>query len=91
MHSRHSVKPVGKCKGCPLNFKKRCGVFENPGEMWAKGKCSGYKNQALVDAFNDEAAENTSDAAREARRQRAESMKSEPHHDGIVNPGGSRW
>jgi hypothetical protein len=91
MHSRNSGKPIGKCKGCPLNLKKRCAVFSNPFEMWQKGKCRGYGDEALLAEHVAAQAAVDAKQAKAARRETARRRKTEPHHDGLANPGGARW
>ena len=91
MHSFHSIKPIGHCKGCPLNLKKRCGVFSYPALMWAKGACRGYMNGQLHAEYVGRQAEFHAKTPRELRRERARMRRTEPHHNGVSNPGGSRW
>jgi hypothetical protein len=91
MHSLHSPKPIGKCKGCPLNLKQRCGIFARPGRMWAKGKCRGYKSEKLYARYVEQQARFHAKTPKDLRREGARRRKAEPHYDGIVNPGGARW
>ena len=90
MHSFNSTKPIGKCKGCPLNLKKRCGVFNHPARMWAKGNCRGYMNGQLYADYAERQAEFHAKTPKELRRENALIHQSEPHYNGISNPGGAR-
>jgi hypothetical protein len=91
MRSRALGKPIGKCKGCPLNLRRRCAVFAHPREEWAKGNCKGYMNEQLHARYLEQKAQSHGDTPKELRRQKAAERKSGPHYDGISNPGGSRW
>jgi len=76
-------KPIKKCNGCPLNLKKRCGVYEVPRLMWEKGKCPGYYNEELFLQYEESQA--TMEAKEVARRKRKEIQalrKTESHHAG---------
>lgn len=91
MRASALCKPIGKCKGCPLNLKKHCGVFDYPREQWSKKTCEGYMNEELHAQYLEEQAQSHNDTPKELRREKAAERKSEPHWDGISNPGGSRW
>jgi hypothetical protein len=76
-------KPIKKCNGCPLNFKRNCGVYEIPRQMWERGTCPGYNNEELL--MNYRIAQENIAAKEEARRRRREIQalrKTEPHHAG---------
>jgi hypothetical protein len=92
MRHRHPYSPIGKCKGCPLNLRKRCAIFPNPLEQWEKGKkCEGYMNEELHSRYLKEQAEAREKTAKDVRREKATKAKTEPHHDSRLNPGRSRW
>ena len=94
MHSNVKSKPVGKCKGCPLNLKNRCAVFSNPHEQWAHthGKCKGYMNETLHAHYLEEQMKDPPPKTHKQKRQeKAAALKTISHRDGILNPGGSRW
>jgi len=90
MSHRRSYSPIGKCKGCPLNLKKSCGVFPNPKAEWDKGKCKGFMNEELHAEYLKQQSEFHAKTPKEIRQEVAKRRKSEPHYDGISNPGGSR-
>ncbi|HNR94654.1 MAG TPA: hypothetical protein PKM67_05470 [Kiritimatiellia bacterium] len=91
MHSHQDPKPIGKCGGCPLNLKKSCGMFEHPAEQWAHGRCKGFMNAKMFEAFVAAQAREHEKTHKEIRREKQEERKSISHVDGIPNPGGSRW
>ena len=91
MHSAHSTKPISKCKGCPMNSKKQCGVFSFPGQMWAKGNCRGYMNEQIYADYVKGQTEFHAKTPKELRREKARMHRTEPHHNGISNSGGARW
>lgn len=91
MHSNADIRPIGKCKGCPLNLKKRCAVFEHPHEQWSKGRCKGYMNQELYARYLNEQSRPHEKTPKDVRKEKAAERKAIPHQDGILNPGGTRW
>jgi len=83
MH-RHR-KPVRKCVGCGLNFRDYCGVYDTPREMWARGRCPGYKNADLLAEYERRETSRkptTHDRHRDVQKLRA----TEPHHQGQRDP-----
>jgi len=90
MRSHDLRKPIGKCKGCPLNLKKRCGLFDHPREKWAKGKCNGYMNEQLYAQYLEQQAEPPKRTLKEIRQEKAAQRNTEPHYDGKSDPGRSR-
>jgi len=91
MHSDADRKPIGKCHGCPLNLKKTCAVFDHPHEQWARGRCKGFMNTEMFEAYLAEQAKGHQKTHKEERREKQEERKTIAHADGIPNPGGSRW
>jgi hypothetical protein len=91
MRHRHPHSPIGKCRGCPLNLRKRCAVFTNPLKQWENGKCEGYMNEELYARYLKEQAERHEKTSKEVRREKTAKTKTEPHHDSLINPGRSRW
>ena len=91
MHSQNSPKPIGKCKGCPLNLKKRCGLFTHPAQMWARGTCRAYMDEQLHAGYLARQTQFQAKTPKELRRERARKRQSEPHYNGLLNPGGGRW
>ena len=78
-----SEKPVGKCHGCALNLRDRCGVYEDPHAMWQKHKtCPGFGNTALFEAWQAEKAAKTEDERKLKRREVAKLRRDEMHHNG---------
>ena len=76
-------KPIRKCNGCELNFKRYCGVYETPRLMWERGKCQGYNNEEMLLKYKTSL--NNMAAKEEAKRKRQEIQalrKTESHHAG---------
>jgi hypothetical protein len=91
MKHQNRLKPIGKCKGCPLNIKKRCGVFLHPKEMWDRGRCKGFMNDELYADYLEKQEQFHAKTPRELRQEQSKRNKAEPHHDGLPNPGAARW
>ena len=91
MHSHQDPKPIGKCSGCPLNFKKNCGMFEHPAEQWAHGRCKGFMNAKMFEAYTASQAGEHQRTSKEVRKEKQAACKTVAHADGILNPGRSRW
>ena len=91
MHSNTDKKPIGKCKGCPLNQKSSCAVFLYPHKEWSHGHCKGYMNVALYTHYLDERMQVQEKSHKEIRQEKMAALRTVEHQDGIMNPGGSRW
>lgn len=94
MHAMMDTKPIGKCRGCPMNLKKRCAVFSHPHEQWNHGHkhCKGYMNQELYRRYLEEHMKEPPEKShKEIRKEKMVELKTVEHQDGILNPGGSRW
>ena len=87
MHSNSDSHPIGKCKGCPLNQKKRCAVFSRPQEQWSRGHCKGYMNEALYTHYLEEQMQIPSKTHKELRREKAAERKTVSHQNGFVKQG----
>ena len=74
-----------------MNLRTRCGVFPHPREEWEKGKCKGYMDEQLHARYLEQQAESRGKTPKQVRQEKAAERKTEPHHDGISNPGGARW
>jgi hypothetical protein len=78
---KRTSKPVRDCHGCGLNFGDRCGVYENPHQMWHNRKCPGHMNEAMLREYQDRIAHKKDlDARKEKRREVAKSRATEDHH-----------
>ena len=91
MHSKADIKPIGKCKGCPLNLRDQCAVFQYPHEEWSHGHCKGYMNDVLHAHYLEERMQPHEKSHKEIRQKKMADLKTIEHQDGILNPGGSRW
>ena len=91
MHSNMDNHPVGKCKGCPLNLKKRCAVFSHPQEQWAHGHCKGFMNEPLYRQYLEEQTQASPKSHKEIRQEKAAERKTVAHQNGQVSRTGKRW
>ena len=66
-------------------------MFTSPARMWARKKCWGHMNRQLYDEYVERQAEFHAKTPKELRRENARMHKSEPHYNGVSNPGGARW
>lgn len=78
MNSGH--KPVRKCHDCELNLFDHCGIYDIPREMWRHRTCPGYKNQELLDTYNEIQARLQVNEHKQKRREVARARATEPHH-----------
>ena len=89
-----SRKPVRKCHGCGLNLRDRCGVYQNPHEMWHGHRhCPGYKNAKMLAEYEARMEHVHVKAAKERRRATARQRRAEPHHNGdqhVIYDAGAR-
>lgn len=83
---KKTSKPVHRCHGCPLNFKKYCGKYESPRDMWSRGKCPGFMNEELYDEYQQEQGTPDLETPRDKRKEAAKLARTEEHHQGGRNP-----
>ena len=81
-HMKKTSKPIHKCHGCPLNFKKYCGRYETPRDMWGRGKCPGFMNEEMLEEYNRDLEATAVKTPREKRKEAARQAKTEEHHQG---------
>ena len=74
-------KPVGKCKGCPLNLRTACAIHSNPSEIWAKGRCKDYGKEELLEEHLKRLEELQANPRLQAKMKRREAYKSVAHKD----------
>ncbi len=91
MHSNMDNHPIGKCKGCPMNLKKRCAVFSRPQEQWSHGHCKGFMNEALYTHYLEEQMLTPPKTHKELRQEKAAELKTVSHQNGTVSRTGKRW
>ena len=82
-------KPVKHCHGCGLNFGDHCGVYEVPHDMWHGRKCTGYKNEALLEEYKAEQARQQVDERKQKRREVAKRRDTKDHQDGTRHANGT--
>jgi len=87
MKHHDAYRPVGKCKGCCLNQKRRCAAGLRPKAQWDHGKCRHYDDQALLAEIERMPSPTGAKLARLRRKARAEQMATEPHWNGVLDPG----
>jgi len=80
-------KPVRKCRGCALNLRDRCAVFDCPHDMWHNRKrCPGYNNEELIRKFEEEEEKRRQKQQKEKRRFEMKLRQTETHHQGVIHP-----
>lgn len=77
-------RPIGKCKGCCLNFRRVCAAGVDPKEQWSGGRCASYDDRELLDQCLNPAPVTGAKAAKLKRRARAIAADTMPHFDGQV-------
>jgi len=87
MKHHDPLRPIGKCKGCCLNLRVSCAAHLRPKSAWAKGRCKHYNDQQLLAASRDPQALTGAALARRRRKARAEQAATEPHYNGVLDPG----
>ena len=94
MHAEMNRKPIGKCRGCPLNLKKRCAVFAHPQKQWRHGHkpCKGYMNQTLYEHYIQEQMQEVPPKTRkQIRQEKMAGLKTVEHQDGTLTQGARHW
>ena len=79
---KRMVKPVRHCHGCGLNLGTRCGIYEDPHEMWRNRTCPGHMNQTMFDEYNERVCREEAGERKRQRRQTAKARATEDHHQG---------
>jgi len=84
----HDVcRPIGKCKGCCLNFKTYCLAGLEPINQWDRGRCRSYGDAGLMDRILHQPAPTGAKLTRLRRRTRAKALAGVPHYNGVLDPG----
>ena len=86
MKHHDARRPVGKCKGCCLNFKSLCAAGFEPKIQIRHGSCSHYNDMALLDRVLNRPRLEGIHLARSLRRQEAARAASTPHYSGKSSP-----
>lgn len=84
-HDAHH--PIGKCKGCCLNLRERCAAGFEPKAQWSRGRCRHYGDQELLADLRKKPGPTGSELARLRRKADAAKMATEPHYNGVLDPG----
>ncbi|HUS47710.1 MAG TPA: hypothetical protein VM098_06300 [Phycisphaerae bacterium] len=87
MKKHRLAHPIGKCKGCCLNFKTFCRAGLIPKDEWDRGRCRHYDDKGLLEQALNQPPPTGAHAARLERQARAARMGTEPHHNGVLDPG----
>jgi len=87
MKNPNSPRPIGKCKGCCLNFKTFCKAGLAPKAEWNRGRCKSYNDRDLLEEILSRPVPTGARAARLRRQAKAVIAASEPHHNGVLGPG----
>ena len=84
----HDVyRPVGKCKGCCLNLRTYCAAGLPPKDQWDGRRCKHYGDAVLLKDIQRRPGPSGAKLARLRRKAKAEAAATEPHHDGVLDPG----
>ena len=87
MKHHDPLRPIGKCKGCCLNFKTYCKAGLPPKAEWDRGQCRHYGDTSLLDKLENAPPPTGASLARQKRKARARQTASEPHYNGVLDPG----
>ncbi|MHC4981966.1 MAG: hypothetical protein ACYTF6_02215 [Planctomycetota bacterium] len=87
MKSAKSPRPIGKCKGCCLNYKTFCKAGLAPKAQWNTGRCKHYDDRELLEKILNRPQPTGAHAARLRRKAKAAKAATEPHHNGVLDPG----
>jgi hypothetical protein len=87
MKHRDALRPIGKCKGCCLNFKTHCRAGLEPKATWDRGRCKHYGDWDLLERLQRAPAPEGAKLARRRRQQLARQAATEPHHNAVLDPG----
>ena len=84
----HDVRrPIGKCKGCCLNFKTVCLAELKPREVWSRGRCKHYGDRDLLQRALSRPVPSGTSLARLQRKAIALQTATVPHYNGVLDPG----
>jgi hypothetical protein len=87
MKHHAAERPIGKCKGCCLNSKTYClGGFQ-PKQQWRHGRCRHYGDAKLLAEILSRPQPSGTELAYLARKAKAVRTATEPHHNGVLDPG----
>ncbi len=86
MKHHDSLRPIGKCKGCCLNLRTRCALGLEPKRVWSTGRCRRYNDLVALEGLAP-AKECGAKLARVRRQTKAAMMATEPHYNGVLDPG----
>ena len=87
MKHHDALRPIGKCKGCCLNRKARCAAGLAPKAQWDHGRCKYYGDEALLAELLKRPSPSGAKLARLKRRAKAVEKASQPHYNGVLDPG----
>jgi hypothetical protein len=87
MKHHDACRPIGKCKGCCLNLRTVCAAGLLPKDQWRHGRCNRYGDAALLAELRDRPGPSGAKLAYLKRRQRAVLTLTEPHYNGVLDPG----
>jgi hypothetical protein len=87
MKHHDALRPIGKCKGCPLNFKTRCAAALAPKAQWDRGRCKHYGDKALLEEVLSKPVPGGAKRARRIRQAKAIAKATGPHYNGVLDPG----
>ena len=87
MKHHDASRPIGKCKGCCLNFKTYCRAGLEPKAVWDRGRCKHHGDGDLLERLQQAPGPRGAKLARRQRQVRARRRATEPHHNEVLDPG----
>ena len=79
-------RPIGKCKGCCLNYKTICAAGLGPKHQWRHGRCNRYGDAKLLAEVLEKTDPVGSELARLKRKAKAAEAGTSPHHNEVLDP-----
>jgi len=88
MKHHDARRPIGKCKGCCLNQRTVCLAGLEPKKVWDRRSCRHYNNaELLAELASGGGAPSGAELARMRRKAKADRTATEPHYNGVLDPG----
>ncbi len=87
MKHHDPLRPIGKCSGCCLNLRTQCATGLETKRQWRRGKCRHYDDQELLAELEAQPGPTGAALAKTRRQVKAAAMATEPHYNGVLDPG----
>ena len=86
MKHHDPARPIGKCKGCCLNFRTYCMAGLQPAAAWDGRRCKHYGDARRLEEMLHPPVLAGAALARLRRRERAVVAATAPHFNGVLSP-----